>query len=759
MSVINRDSETAADRKHALTDVDAPLRDRIVAKLLSKCNDLEVGKIVSDLWYLGNADRVNWHERQKAYLALFDEHLVGDTENPLSGSSQLHIPMPLIVLKTFHARMYQAIMGVDPPFHTRARNEASMPRCQTVTDTMRYYIHDGANYGKGIEDVIDRWIWDWAGLGEGIKKWRWDARYERFIDVIESDEPGDPIVVKQNGRDVAVPSTKTVERESVVTKKTFEGPVCELVNPEDFLVVGGSGDPDHPEANVLHRQFLTASELWTAADRKVFDSDVVQQIIEGGPNMASAAIQGDIKTQRSIDAGQATTDDERLVDRYEIIEAYLRKDVDGSGIDSSIVVWVHLKSRNVLRATYLRRVSPSGERPFSKAEFLPRKGQQHPVGLLELLYPLSREMDAMHNMRIDFGLLSTMPFGFYRASSSIDPATIKLEPGALIPVDNPATDVMFPNLGNRTVFGMQEEQAIQTMVERLTSISDTNLGVIGGQGITRTATGSKVYNSEMSSNLDIFLKRLNRGWKKSLRLLLHMLQKRVPVGLSFRISGDDGQDYWTVIRTAKDLEGDFDVEVTPNSETSNKQVQIDKAQQVLQMTLNPLYIQMGLVGAPQLFEAAKNFYQALDIKDWRRFLVKQDPNAAYSNLTPEQEANMILHGIDVPVLPPMDHQGFLAFFKLYHDTDELNGQFGPEQMIAMAKQARKHQQMLQALQAQQAQAANIQQQQQNAAQSGQNPNIGGLAAGPQGQPVMELRNLAPADIAPQPAPGTNNLTQ
>jgi hypothetical protein len=754
LGTINKDQTVLAEgRKTPLKDVDAPLRDQIVSKLLDKCRELEVGKLVWDNFGKAQSDRTTWLERNKAWLSSLDEFLVSDTDGAFTGASQLHIPMPQIVIKTFHARMYQAIMGVDPPFHAKARNEASMEQVPTVQDTMRWYLQDGANYGKGVDETVDRWIWDWCSIGTGILKLRWDVTYERFVDVETTTEPGTPIVQTIGGKEQLLQTTKQVEREKTVTQKTFEGPVWELVDHEDFCVVGGGGDPDHPDANVFHRHYLNASDLWTYADRKIFDYDAVERVISGGPQKKSAGLGNDIKVQRAEDAARSSVETENQIDSYEIVEAYLRKDVDGSGIHSNIVVWVHLKTMEILRATYLRRINPSGERPFAKILFQPRKGQEMGIGLLEMLYPLSQEMDAIHNMRIDFGLVSVMPFGFYRASSSIDPTTIKLEPGALIPVDNPQTDVFFPNLGNRTVFGMQEEQAIQSMIERLTSINDANLGVINGQGMTRTATGAKMFNSEMSSNLDIYLKRLNRGWKKALRFQLHLLQHRVPVGLSYRLTGEDGKDYWTTIKSSKQLEGDYDIEVTPNSESSNQQVQVDKAQQILQIQNNPLLIQMGMVGQPELYEGAKNYFQALGIKDWRRFLAKQDPNVAYAKLTPEQEANLVLHGIDVPVLPQMDHQGFINYFQMFHDTDELCGQVGLEHMKALAAQAQKHAQMLKATQQQQAQAANVQQQQTNAMQNSAGPNPGGGISNDQ----VSLGRIAPSDMAPQAAPGQRNL--
>ena len=157
--------------------------------------------------------------------------------------------------------MYQALMGVDPPFHAKARNEASIERVPTVTDTLRYYVYDGANYGKGVDEIVDRWIWDWAGSGTGIKKWRWDRKFERYVDVVTSIEPGAPQIQLVNGKEVAVPSTKQVEKEQEVVKKIFDGPVCELIDWEDFVTIGGGGDPDLAEAAML-RYFLTASVMW-----------------------------------------------------------------------------------------------------------------------------------------------------------------------------------------------------------------------------------------------------------------------------------------------------------------------------------------------------------------------------------------------------------------------------------------------------------------------------------------------------------------
>lgn len=361
-----------------------------------------------------------------------------------------------------------------------------------------------------------------------------------------------------------------------------------------------------------------------------------------------------------------------------------------------------------------------------------------------MLHPLSAEMDAMHNMRIDFGLLSTMPFGFYRPSSSLEPTTMQLSPGALIPLDDPMHDVYFPNLGNRTAFGFQEEQALQTMVERLTGVNDMGLGVLtGAQGATRTATGARALLGEQNSNLDVYLRRMQRGWKRALKYLLHMLQQRIPDGFGFRITGEAGDDYWRYIKSQADIAGDYDFEISPNTTDSNPAIQQQTAQDILQMVLNPLAMQIGIVHPGNIYEAYKQMFKAKGVKDFGRYITA--PQGWQYVPTPMEEANRVLRGEPVPVTPQMDHQGFITLFQEIHDDDNLLGQFDEKAALALAAQAMKHKHMLGALQQQAAQVANAHQMQQNAAMSAQQAPPG---MSPMAQPMPQATGMMGA-----PGPG------
>lgn len=728
MSTLNDDRLVLQKgRKNTLKDAEVGKRDQIPEKLLTKLEEMNIGAKIADLWAHGNANRQEWLDRQEKYLSSWDEHLESTASGPFLGSSSLHIPMPLIVAKTVHARFLQALLGIEPYFTTKSRTAASIDRSRMVQDVMAYTLKDWINCYDGIDDVADEWLWHWITAGCGILKVRWEVQYERFLDIVKDIEQSvETVVDPETGAESTVPAARIVEKEQMVTKVKSRGPVAETRMAEDVLIIGGKGDPQKADA-VIDSYHLSASEIWTCVDSKAFKRDAAEAVINGGSDRKEDMVTTSIKQTRATNAGIAMLDTNSELDKYHILEAYLRLDVDGSGINTDVVVWAHPRSRKILRATYLHRINKSGERPFFKIDFLKRPGQDYGTGLIEMLYPLSKEMDAIHNMRIDFGMLATMPFGFYRPSSSIEPETLQLRPGDLIPLDDPQRDVYFPNLGNRTSFGMQEEMALQSMVERLTGINDMSLGVLtGAQGATRTATGARALLGESNANLDVYLRRMQRGWRRFLKYLLHMLQQRIPEGLSFRVTGEAGSDYWAQIRSRDDLAGDFDFEISGNSSNSNPAIQEEVATNILQLVQNPLLIQLGVVTPANVFEAVKNYLKAKGVKDFAKY-VQQPPDYQYTP-TPQEEADRILRGMATPVVPNMDHAGFLAYFEEIWNTDELLGQFDQESTQALYVQAEKHKQMMQAIEQMRAQQANANQMRSNAEVSGAQQAPPGMSA-------------------------------
>lgn len=714
MAVIPRDKDVVREgRENKLKGVAVSLQEQIPAKLLKKVKELKLAERIVEMWNTGNIERSDWLARQQEYLADWDEFLECTDDGPWEGSSNLHLPMTLIVVKTLHARFLQALLGQDPPFVAKANNDASSARQPMVQQTMEYALKTWMNKGEGCYQALDEWVMTWLTEGSGILKGGWETCYSRYEGVEQYMEQKAPIFeVDQEGNEIAIPQYEVKERETTITRETYNCPTIGLVDNEDFLCVGGH-DPKTSDA-AIQSEMLTASDLWTLVDREVFDEEGVEKVIKSGGDSNTHSEVGNIKDQRAVNAGQNSSDSSVDLERYQILEAYIKADVDGSGINSDIVVWVHPKTREPLRATYLYRINKAGERPFAKASFHRRRNQQHDVGIVEMMHPLQKELDAQHRMKLDFGMLASMPFGFYRPTSSINPQQIELSPGALIPVDNPGTDVYFPNLGNRTAFGFQEEASILAMIERLTSVSDVTLGIVSGvQGASRTATGVRSLIGESSANLDVHLRRLNMGWRQALRFLFHSLQQKIPAGLSFRVTGDDGSDYWASVKSRNDIAGDFDFEISPNSSSSNPQLQIENARVLLDLTSNPLDIQLGIVSPRGRYEALRNYVSALNIRDVGRFFNKPQEQRIF---TPQEEVNRILRGIPTPVTAQADHQGFIEYFQFIQSSDELLGQYTQQEVLALAQQAQQHAEWQQVLEELATQQRNLGQMRQNSVQ-------------------------------------------
>ncbi len=716
-----QDDKKQAESRTPMKDVKVSLRDQHISKLYDTLQDEEVGTKLAKAWSMATNNIATVLDKQKIYDQDLDDFNLGESEGKFGGVSNIHLPTSFIVCKTYHARFLEALLGIDPPFSVKARREDGVNRVPVVEDLMRYALMQWSNTNQGIEEAVDAWVWNWCTKGTAIMRARWLTTYESYLDVVEEKFPLPPLFhVDDKGQEFQEAQWGSREVDKLVTVKTFDGPQYDYIPLEDFRMIGGKGNPDLAD-KIMYRSFFTASELWTKVDQGVFLEEAVAKVIEGGKDSETGSDQSGLKLQTKQNTGITNSGhDETELDRYEIIECIFRYDVLGNGINSDVVAWVDRQSGEILGCTYLRRIMPTGQRPYSVIHFHKRPGEEYGIGLLEILHPLSKELDAMHNIRIDNAIFQSIPFGFYRATSSLDPETIQLEPGALIPLDNPQTDVYFPSLPNRTPFTAQEEQVIQSYVERLTGISDLSLGVMSGtQGPTRTAEGVRAVLGENNNNLSVHLRRLNKGWTKILRTTWHLVQDRTPPGFCFRITGQDGQDvYRKVSNTDLALEVDFDLQA--NTSNSNKAVQIEVNQQLVNMTMNPMNVQLGLCGPSEIYAAQKQYANSLGVKDIHRFLKK--PEGYFYNLDAGEEFQRIIRGEKIQIHPAADHQAFLAFAQTFLATEadpkRLNKSLNAEQTQAVISQMKDHQKIMEAMQQAEANQAVKQQMMQNSAASG-----------------------------------------
>lgn len=337
MSILDSKSSTDSRKNTLGPEAKLPARERIVRKLYKKLEKDNTGQALRQAWLMETARVQEMLDKQMVYLRDLDENLPADSEQPFGGSSNLHIPMPFTVSKTYQARFMQALWGVDPPFTVRARRENGVDKEQLIEDFMRFAIYSWCNHWHGIEDQIEMWVKTWIDTGTGITKVRWQNHWCQYEDSEEVAEAAPPqVVMAPDGTEVLVPQMRIVEKEVNRKYKKFAGPVVDFIQLEDFRMVGGGGDPDLADT-VMHRSFVTESELWTMVDEGLFDEEAVERTIRSGENRESSASGKNIATIRAEQSGKASVDSEVDQERFEILECYFKKDVNDSGISSDIV--------------------------------------------------------------------------------------------------------------------------------------------------------------------------------------------------------------------------------------------------------------------------------------------------------------------------------------------------------------------------------------------------------------------------------------
>lgn len=659
--LIGTEYDTKLEKSHALK-----MRYRIPSKLDSLDPEKlkKLGSHIIEQVFLEENERQEWLTRLISYRQAWQDFVSAGLDPAFEGAHNVHIPSTFSAIKAMHARIYQAVMGIKPAFSLKPRTKVPETFKEDKEELLNWVIESYANKGDGWDDTIDYDIWNFVGDGTSITKQYWLKDVRKFSDVEENIKY--PIQLDDEGYPIT--EEKEIEKEEVL----YDCPIVENVKLEDLYIIGRKATDTDNADMVVHSQQYTKSDLIKMAKLGFFFQDQVDEVLKQEPminnpspnRMNTAAKQLDDFTTGLNKLGSIAG-----AKMYNIYESYLRYDIDDDGIDEELVVWVEDRSKRVIRVTFLERVGPGQKRPFVVKKFIPQSGP-YGKGLGEILYGLNNELDYIHNQRLDYGTLQNLPFFFYRAASGLNPVKLNLGPGMGVPVDDPQGDVNFPRLNGGTSYGFQEEQQVTRYGENASGITQFSLGNIQQQGATRTATGTAALVNELNANIDIHIKRYQRGYKKNLVILDLQLQDLLPLGTIIRIVGIDGQDVYKRFENREAIKWQADFELTANSINSNKAIERETAQMLLQQLANPIALQTGIANQSNLYAAYKNLLQKFEIRDIDAYITKPQ-DSPDSPFTAKDEINMIIAGVEPPLVIKDKHQEKLAFFDQFEQSDDF----------------------------------------------------------------------------------------
>ena len=621
-------------------------------------------------------DRTDW----EANLAADEEQYHGirpKKDFPWPGCSNMSVPLTMLGIETLKPRLVEAVLGSDPIFFavpTESYDEERRDRVELLVNwRMRTTMR--------IEPVVEESAHLFLTPGTVVAKVRWrvEPRRQKLVQTfpLETDiqqifhdlfGPTPPVLTEEgDGKwKGTTPSTSGPPREILVTIRaaddglhclierdvvTYEAPWVDLIPAEDFFVPARAGSDVQRMPWCTHRVWWDEYDLRTKVAMGVLDEDAVNALLESTApppenSQQDAMAIRKLKAETEGISPEAATSVRDM--QFEVFEDYRRLDIDDDGYEEEVITWStpSLPDR-LLGWDYLDNVYAHGMRPFVVGRYLAQPGRFYGLSFPQVVRGLQDEIDTIHNWRVDAGTVQNTPAYFFRSSSTHAPGGPPITPGQGIPMDDPSSAKPIQWSGS-PVFGMNEEANLYQMFERLTGITDLALGRQPNRvGATRTATGVASLLSEAGLRFKTAMLAFQRFWAEVATHVLMLDQQYIPRGLEFRVTGRHPEIIKVNDRST--ISGRYDLRLSASTETLNRQVMREDASIKLQAAMNPVALQLGLIGQKGLYRLLRAYFRAYGETDPDMIL---EPPKMMVTSTPEQELAMFVNN-DVEVHPSM----------------------------------------------------------------------------------------------------------
>lgn len=695
-----------------MAGLEATKRDESLSKNL--VDEDYIVKTVLDTWEAGMRERETNSDRRELFEASWREFNQRDIRGPWKNSANFHVPVTFTFGKAIHARLFQLISSPNGFFKVESRTEAFRAQEDKIKYFMDWVVYDFCNNGNGAKREFDKWLWDICFEGSGYLKCFWKKDQKEYREIVPVVTREEVLQFSPSNPTGATAFNISVEDEEQDIIKEVETPQIRRILFEDVMLPLGETDPQE-SSHVITRVFMETEELKQHADQGLFFKEAVEESLAWTDNpYLSDGRDDQIKQERAIIDGYDVLSDENL--KHTVLEYYgpayimsevfseMELDKDISKSKREIVAWVHKGSQKLLGWTYLNRVSPGGIRPIFKADYITVPERSDGVGVPELLYDISRYIDAVHNLKFDNGTLASIPMFAYRnQSSSLKPMTYRMEPGMGIGLDdiNDMKVFNFPYLGQ---FGTQETQELFGYAERVLAVNELTLGAIPNKvGALRNATGSNMLAQESNIQLEPHFDRIAHTLNKLLQFLFRLCRERIKEDLYFRVTGERGDPVFGSVNR-KDLEGEYDFRISVDILGQSQLEKQQKAVLAMQTLMNPAFMQSGIVTPDNLYRLAENFVRTQRIGRISDYVTMPQ---GYQG--PKVSANERIYRIIVGafVEPPIEetvrlddnHEEALRIYQGFKDSEAYGLLSTNAQLAALEAVINQHNQLLLAQQA------------------------------------------------------------
>ena len=520
---------------------------------------------------------------------------------PFQGASGATHPVLAEAVTQFQALAYKELLPADGPVRTQIlglQTPEKVQQAARVKDFMNYQIMDQM---KEYEPEFDSMLFHLPLAGSTFKK--------VYFDEVE-------------GRAVS-----------------------KFVPADDLVVPYTATSLDDAEA-IIHKVKVSENDL-----RKQQVAGFYRDIDLSPPQDTETDVE---KKERELEGVKKSKNE----DIYTLLECHVDLDLEGfedvnpetnepSGIKLPYIVTLEEGSREILS---IRRNYEVGDPKKNKIQyfvhfkFLPGLGF-YGFGLIHMIGGLSRTATAALRQLLDAGTLSNLPAGFKMRGIRIRDDAQSIQPGEFRDVDAPGGNL-------RDSFMMlpfkEPSQTLLSLMgivvqagQRFASIADMQVG----DGNQQAAVGTTVALLERGSRtMSAIHKRIYSALKNEFQLLARVFKLYLPQEYPYDVVG--GQ------RMIKQTDFDDRVDILPVADPNifSQTQRISLAQTELQLaTSNP---QMH-----NLYQAYRNMYEALGVKNIDSVLIKPQPPAPKD---PALEHIDALGGKPFQAFPGQDHRSHIT---------------------------------------------------------------------------------------------------
>ncbi len=694
-----------------------------VERLLIKLTVDQKKKLNS--WITQEKDQIDiarspFYDRHQRYLYNFDDYITFQRQGPWDGSSNLHMPLTGIMVKTYHARFYN-IFANESTTILSAREGFDKEMAKALRDLFQWYMWDYLNGYEGIRSFTREMFYDVVTVGFGIGFKDWYVKSRKIREIVKNEVNQNELQREMKDLGKRIRSTRKkrpmletgeeMDKFSVSMKpykeaqkivEVFKGSRLRTVPFENAYFpndIPGSDNMDHPRLVVLETE-MSVSEVLRKGESGEWDKKACEEIVNEGSKDYNWRRQ-DIKRQRERLSGYNSDMIHDKTPRT-IQYCFATYDIDDDRFDEEVVV-VRSSRGKIASVVYLDNITRSGSRPVFKFSCFSKPRQAYARGVPEFMYPLNEEMDMTHNMKNDYLALQTCPFGVYRGNSSLKAQPIRIAPGKFIPVEE-TSDMRVLNFQTNAVSLGSEEDRLWKYAERLASSSSLDQGIVpDAVGPTRSTSGVVTMLRQMDKEFKLVVDQCSMQWRKMVAMIIEDLDYKVDLNLKMKVLGASvdamidrayaRDPQIEIIHDAVRVNGQLDIRINVADAIRSDEVFRSEATQVLQMLTAPgLAAQLGIIGPKALFKAYDDWLTAYG-KDADEYL--DEPEFLGKALTLYQEIQICAQQQMPPMAMKDDHmqkaQMLIAWIQdpEYIQAKQL-GVYAPDTDAWLMKASQKH---------------------------------------------------------------------